>query len=221
MKLKTGAPRQIGSENFGCISEHYENLTCVWSPPDYNVDTQYKLFEVLPSGHVSDCPRKINETSCQWTMLTTPHYRSFAKRLTLGLNSSNVFGNWTETFQVNNFAIILPSKPEDVEFVDVTPTRVWLKWKVPKNLDFGPVPDDDDSSPHVVYEISVFRAAGLSLFRTIPVGYSLSVNITDLIPFTPYRFSVRCKSDQASGDHMWSEYVNVTISTKRDGELFF
>ena len=208
----TEAPKDV--DVIDCVSEHYQNLTCVWYPPDYNTETTYTLIE---EGTNEPCPHRLNQTACQWTLSGFPHYRQSSHWITLKLNSSNKNGNHTQTFRINNFAIIRPPPPEKLYERDVSPTSVELAWEIEPNLDLGPA---DDKSVHPILQFQVVKEdmtnGGVEVFEIEESQKSYVVR--ELIPATVYRFGVRCKTIQSESDRFWSEYSNVTIATKPDRE---
>lgn len=205
-------PRDI--ENVKCVSEYYQNLTCVWNPPDYNTETTYTLIE---EGTNEPCPHRLNKTACQWTLSGYPHYRQAAHMIYLTLESSNKYGNHTQKFQINNFAIIRPPPPEKLYEADVSPSSVELRWEIDPTLDLGPL---DSRSEHPVLEFQIFK-------EDISNGDVEVININEpiksyvssgLVPATVYRFSVRCRTIQSKSNDFWSEFSNITVVTKSDRE---
>lgn len=211
------APTDIPSDKFNCISMHYRNLTCAVTPPDYNLQTHYAIEERVPyTNIIRKCPIKLNETACMWNLTTLPPYRQHEVELEFILRSSNLLGNHTQVFNIDHFAIIRPG-PVHVRIASQTPSSVFFEWEVPEYFDEENM-DDLSSSPSLVYEVYVEPVAKLAGYPLrIAVGQHRSFNVTNLIPFTQYVFSFRCKTTRAVSERMWSDYVNITHTTKDDG----
>lgn len=209
--VSTEPPRDLDGIN--CVSEHYQNLTCVWDPPNYNTDTTYTLSEQATDA---PCPHRINQTACEWTLSGYPHYRQAAHWIRLTLTSSNKFGNHSQDFEINNFAIIRPPPPEKLAFLDVSPTSVELSWDIEPTLDLGPA---DGRSEHPILRFQILQEDTYGAILTTEIDNPVkNFKATNLIPATIYRFSVRCRTVQSNSDEFWSEFSNVTIATKPDGK---
>lgn len=222
MHLEVGLPpSNIGQENMSCVSNEYENLTCTWQTPDLHTKTRWTLREVLVQNQAADCPIILSENSCRWTTHSHPAYRKHVSRIKLALTAENHYGNWTEAFLIDHFAIIRPSVPGDVSIVDVTSTSVQLAWKLQHGFDFGNSHEDDSAVPKLVYQVQVLRLPSSPYEKPWNLTtYDLSINVSSLTPFTAYSFTVRCKTVEAKGEHMWSDDVRLSISTKPDGKIF-
>lgn len=208
--MNTGPPKNI--DEFRCVSEHYQNLTCVWDLPAYNTDTTYTLIEEATN---EPCPHRINKTACQWTLSSYPHYRQASNWIKLLLNSSNKYGNHTQVFVINNFAIIRPPPPEKLFERNVSPTSVELAWEIDPTLDLGPA---DGKSEHPILEFQLFieDLSNREFQFTKIVSSIKNFTVNDLIPATSYKLGVRCRTIQSRSDEFWSEYANITIATKPD-----
>lgn len=200
-------------DGISCISEHFQNLKCVWNPPNYNTETTYILSEQVSAA---PCPHRINKTACEWKMTGYPYYRRAAHWIRFTLRSSNKFGNHSQNFKINNFAIIRPPPPEDLVFRDLSPTSIELIWEIEPTLDLGPA---DRRSEHPILRFQIIQNDNVS---TTEIKNPVKrFKITNLIPATHYKFSVRCRTIQSNSDEFWSEFSNITVTTKPDGKLFF
>lgn len=185
------------------MNEHQNHLMiCVWDPPDYNIDTKYTLREQVTN---TPCPHLINETACEWTLTRYPHW------IKLTLESSNEFGNHHQHFEINTFAIIRPPPPKNLNFRDVSPTSVELIW------DIGSIPDLYYENPILRFQIIQEDEYGTNSKIEID-NLDKKFKISNLIPATTYRFSIRCRIVQSNLDEFWSEFSNVTITTESDGK---
>lgn len=214
----TDAPGDIPSESFKCNSNYY-NLTCAWDPPPTEIRTSYQVQEVVYGDVVRDCAIQETETSCRWSLASSPPYRHTEANFVFRLTSTNRLGSHVQYFEVNHFEIIRPSQPNDLAFKEVTANSVELTWKVPAYFD-AEADHDDVYTPKLVYEVLHHPLGEVaSSAVSTAVGATHSYKVENLIPFTTYVFSVRCKTTQAKGMRVWSEYVNATIATKQDGKL--
>lgn len=165
------------------------------------------------------CPHRINKTACQWTLSGYPHYRQAARWINLVLRSSNKFGNHTQVFKINNFAIIRPPPPERLYEKDVSATSVELAWEIDPTLDLGPA---DDKSEHPILEYQIVKEdmtnGGIEVDEVNDAAKSFIHR--NLIPATVYRFGVRCRTIQSKSDEFWSELSSITIATKPDRKYY-
>lgn len=212
------APVDISPKNFRCLSWHYYSLTCTWDPPEYYVKTSYDLKQIAYSSVAYHCPTKPNNTACTWTLSDVPPYRQHTPTMYFRLYSSNQFGDHSQNFEIDHFAILKPDKVTELIISDVTASSVELQWLVPAHFDDS---EEDELYPRLVYEILVIPKDYPQSNTTLTIESKRTYNVTELIPYTPYVFSVRCKTSRAKDEQMWSEYTSVTTSTKQDGKYCF
>lgn len=225
MHLEVGLPpTSIGSDRMHCISLEYENLTCSWSPPNYNTRTNYTLAYYYGRSTGAVCPLP-KGTSCTWTTSTEPHYRQFVKKLDLVLHTSNLHGKKTEHFSINHFEIIKPGEVEDFFVSNVTFDGFNISWKVPHAFDFGSHLETDTSIPKLIYQVEVepvFRSLDEdeddeqevpSRLVLQTQNHSLMVH-EGILPNTEYRIKIRSKTQEAKNDTFWSVWLTNKALTK-------
>jgi hypothetical protein len=105
------------AENFTCISQNWENLTCSWDPRDNNVDTVYSVTFKLPGrsggrkvypcssdARPSEPGKDKSRNRCFWDSTTNPIYRQPYEYYAFHLTGENVLGNWSYTYKFHHFA---------------------------------------------------------------------------------------------------------------------
>ncbi|RWS16955.1 uncharacterized protein B4U79_16215 [Dinothrombium tinctorium] len=211
------APKAIDDSKFKCVSMHFRNLTCVWQPPYTGVDTTYNLslYPYGPPTHETMCAVKLNQTACQWRIDTLPPYRLSPRQLIFKLKASNVFGHIEKYFFIDHYDIVVPLSPQEFSLEDVSTTTISLKWDHPPYIEhdftarkflkyeiqFRPIPNHRKSPPP---------------YTIINIGNTLDYTLIDLIPFTKYEIKLRCRMSNLSSSEKWSNFVQLTTSTKKD-----
>ncbi|XP_011502285.1 PREDICTED: cytokine receptor [Ceratosolen solmsi marchali] len=213
------------AENFTCMSQNWENLTCSWDPRDNNVDTVYSVTFKLPGRaggrKVYPCPSDARppepgkdkpRNRCFWDSTTNPIYRQPYEYYTFHLIGENVLGNWSYTHKFHHFAYVIPARPTNLTVVNKTLDSVMLHWSVPFPMQTFPA-----GLHHRVAHQNQWDGR-----KTWQI-----VNITDE-PHNPKRYysltglqyanaiydvRVYIKSAVASGDDKWSNFSGVTFRT--------
>ncbi|KAI1280305.1 Cytokine receptor [Halotydeus destructor] len=211
--LKVGMPpSELPESALSCIGMHYESLICNVHPQNETLDTTYEIFRI-DKDFKTACSDKINATACRWTSYTQPAYRKHMPDLDFGVLSSNELGKRTAYFQIDHFAIIKPGHVKSLRVTSDTPNSINLTWDVPERFNENPLPEDD-ITPRLEYQILVNASEHQDVI--IDVGQTKWFNVTQLVPFTVYRFSVRCKTLNATDEQFWSDYASIDFEMKRD-----
>lgn len=214
-------PAPVPQDKFHCMGMHLRNWTCSWDPPDTYLETTYELDELINIRGVfplppRPCTEKPSKTSCQYRIDSYPPYRVQAKKFTFLLYSYNGLGNQTQIFHVDHYSNVKPDRPHSLSIDSTTPTSISLKWEAPRDFDFN---DDVIPSLHYQIQFKPYRPTTSNYLPTtiVNVGSNKSVTLTNLIPFTMYNISLRCKTKAATSEMMWSNHLNVSTITKPDG----
>lgn len=201
-------------QDFRCLSMFYENLTCTWGfessrvATDYHLYRHYKFTDEDRTAQLQLCPTKSSNNSyCQWRSDTDPPYDKRPRILTFTIDATNDLGTYRFNFTVDHYAIILPRKPEDLTVTEITEQTITVQWSAPKNLEDGKVA--------LQYQLEIKDPDGQQ--QVFDVGVDVfNYTVQDLIPYTVYTVSVRCRSNYTSREDMWSAPASVTRRTVRD-----
>lgn len=161
------------------------------------------------------CGATPTENSCEWTVSTEPPYRNTAKKFTLVLTGKNEFGSVEQLFTVDHYSIIKPNVPQELSQTDVAARNISLAWRPPQYIEF-----EDEILASLVYQMHVTvlkQGAQEDGVTTIIDGITdTKFILTDLVPYTSYNVSLRCKTIQATTNKYWSNFNSIIVTTKQD-----
>lgn len=160
-----------------------------------------------------------SETSCEWTVETLPPYRNTALTFYLVLTGQNKFGKSSQLFTIDHYSIIKPNVPKNLRVTAVNTNTINISWTAPDYIEF-----DDELIENIVYEIRYFRDPDNYVkSQTVIIDgiRRTSYSLADLFPFMRYNISIRCKTIQSKGDHFWSDFSTILVTTKPDGSCPF
>jgi hypothetical protein len=212
----------VTDDNFSCHSYSLQKLICSWNPQPNFVKSDYKLYVAadeifIYNKGMYNCPEQLNEHSCQWTTKSEPIYRITAERFLFKLVSNNTLGTVTNYFNKSHYDIIEPSSPQQFKQTRLNATFVRLEWKPPEHFDY-----DFKLLQKLRYQLQIERRSSQKhvnfpserLVFDVLGNYSFDFN--RLIPFSEYRFSLRCHVSTNSQSRFWSRPANLTFQTPAD-----
>lgn len=211
-------PRKIDDNNFSCLSENFEKLTCCWLPSYNPVKTQYALQNHILIRNMifgfRNCPQNdvSNNTCCQWRKDTSPPYDNTKRVLEFTLTGRNSLGSRKQKFVINHYKYVLPNSPWSLRSTEKTPNSIKLEWLHPKNFEYWKF------EPGLYYELH-YRPKFLEdqQWKIVGIGIGKQMhNVTGLIPNTDYELSLRCRSAETDQEDMWSEPARTYEHTDPD-----
>lgn len=205
-------------QNFSCISQNWDNLTCTWIPPETYVKTTYKLVYYLPGragGRFSyPCPNNTEVNKCFWDQSTSNPYRQPYEYYYFKMTAVNAFGNLTSRFKFHHYAHVIPSKAINLTLIEKTSSSALIQWSVGYPMQNFP--------PGVVQKVEyqsqwdcrdhwqVVNTTHLNIKNA-----THRLNITELKnAHTLYDIRVFMRSAAAIGDDKWSQPATITIKTR-------
>lgn len=212
--------------NFRCLSQNWDNLTCTWKPKHNYLVTTYNLTYRLPgrSGRSATytCNNMTVETndgtySCFWDVYTTPLYRQSIPHFHFTLTASNKLSeNVSRDFHINHFARMRPGRPTDLKVENKTQHSALLSWSIPYSLQNFP----PGLLHRVIYsnEVDGDGIWSVSDVSSLPLHNSSYVfNVTGLVyAYCHYTVRVSIRSEKAYEEEMWSDYTPVTFRTSEE-----
>ncbi|XP_046405869.1 cytokine receptor-like isoform X2 [Ischnura elegans] len=228
-------PQEV--QNFTCISDNWQNLTCSWVPPHNFIKTTYTLGFRLPgragrreSGDLEleildnsenmmwiphGCPSKldIQENRCFWNSSTIPHYRQPYEYYFFTINGRNVLGNMTAmSIKFHHYAHIIPAEPMYLRIVNQTLRSILLKWEVPYPLtNFPPGLIQKIEYQHQWMPRDLWLVANTTNLKMQNSSYMYNLSIE--YSHTLYDIRVYMRSAYAIGEGWWSKPASITHST--------
>lgn len=131
-------PSQV--EDFKCISQNWDNLTCTWKMDPNPAKVSYKLstkFRPYRGSMVFPCPLIEYDTDtvkCVWTPSTSPIYRPAQEIYYFTINATNMFG-WNITkFTFNHWLNIVPDRAPHFNYTSIGTHSVDLLWTIPHTM---------------------------------------------------------------------------------------
>lgn len=167
------------------------------------------------------CPEQLNEHTCQWTTKSEPIYRITAERFLFKLVSNNSLGTTINYFNISHYDIIEPSVPQHFGYARLNATFVRLEWKPPEHFDY-----DFKLLQKLNYQMQIDRHLSSSSSSSrdshpiernvIDLAGRYSFDFNHLIPYSEYRFRLRCRVSNSNQSVYWSIPANLTLQTPSD-----
>ncbi|KAI9551931.1 hypothetical protein GHT06_022268 [Daphnia sinensis] len=224
-------------KDFQCTSYNWERLECIWREPYNPIETTYALsYQVsLRSRRMTTpCPqsrRFLSRTayasdqqgSCEWGPSTTPGYQYSAKAFNFSMAMFNELGNKTQYLGlVDNYAIVIPNRMENLNQTAATSKSAKISWKVPFNLQLFP--------PGLEFRIAYHIQASWvdsTVFHNVPETESLTwtnksvkYDLAIRLPYanTKYNLSIWARSRAAdpNDERFWSQPAMLIVKTSAD-----
>ncbi|XP_063994915.1 cytokine receptor isoform X2 [Diachasmimorpha longicaudata] len=214
------APKE--PENFTCVSNNWENMTCTWDPVPNFVETRFTLaFKLLGRAggrKLYPCPKEKDEhklmarNRCYWDTTTNPIYRQPYEYYIFNLSAENVLGNMSVTYKFHHFAHVIPAKPTNLTVLNKTSESALLHWTVPFPMqNFPPGLHHRVTYQHQWDSRKTWQV--INITNDIHM-YKRSFNLTGLhYANTLYDVRVFMKSALAIGEDKWSDFSDVTFRT--------
>lgn len=130
------------------------------------------------------------------------------------MKSSNEFGNYSQIFQVDHFAIMIPDEPKNLTATNITSSSVTLNWQIAYELKGFPVNFSFEMVMKSACEPDNWKIVDVHLIKKIgDIDYSFE--LTDLkFAHTWYDIRLRMKSEPAeNSEEMWSKQTNKLFQT--------
>ena len=212
-------PENIDISGIKCISPNWQDMNCSFVKPFNSVPVQYSMTYRIPGSsqwYKCQVPSE-KDPKIFWCHIVSMSYRKGTPQLEFTLNGTNDLGKNTQVFIVDNFASVIPNKPEIFQDLHIRSDGVTLHWVVSANLLVFPKPFD--------YEI--FITSPTECDPKIQELYfpneSFTINngprnFTKDIPLrfanTWYGIDFRMKISTAPNEEqMWSKMVNLQVKT--------
>lgn len=200
---------RVGSEpeeitDFSCVANNWKNITCEFHRPDNPVTVHYTVHYTAESnpGVMYSCADMKFENGLGTCQVKSESYRRTTEILLFTLFAKNTLGNKTQTFRINNFAIVKPNAVDDIDETGVTSNSAEVVFKTPVDIQTFPRKLD--------FEFFIFSKYGnLTRFfnKSAP---STKLFVIDL-PYahTWYEIKMRIKSAEATHEKYWSPWSEL------------
>lgn len=203
-------------EKVDCFSRNWDNLTCIFEKPNNPVAVQYELkYRVKESWQVHICsPTEKKDPKYFECNVYSGSYRRFFSNFVLMLNSRNAFGSNNQSFDYDNYANIIPDKPELLQAIELKSNSIKLSWAVSTKLAVFPESFDFEFSinPPPEYGVNESRTTLKNIKRPKdnPHTYTLPMDYA----YTWYDIGIRMKVSMAKNtEEMWSDWAKVQVKT--------
>ncbi|XP_015122629.1 cytokine receptor [Diachasma alloeum] len=209
-------------QNFTCVSNNWENMTCTWDPVPNYVETRFSLaFKLLGRAggrKLYPCPKEkedqkpLAKNRCYWDTSTNPIYRQPYEYYIFNLTAENVLGNISVLYKFHHYAHVIPAKPSNLTVVNKTSDSVLLHWSVPFPMqNFPPGLHHRVTYQHQWDSRKTWQV--INITNDIHM-YKKHFNLTDLqFANTLYDVRVFMKSAVAIGEDKWGQFSDVTFRT--------
>ncbi|XP_011299826.1 cytokine receptor [Fopius arisanus] len=209
-------------ENFTCVSNNWENMTCTWDPVPNYVETRFTLAFKLPGRaggrKLYPCPKEKEDQKstvknrCFWDTSTNPIYRQPYEYYMFNLSAENVLGNASVSYKFHHYAHVIPAKPANLTVVSKTSESVLLHWTVPFPMqNFPPGLHHRVTYQHQWESRKTWQIINITNDIHMHKRY---FNLTGLqYANTLYDVRVFMKSAVAIGEDKWSQFSDVTFRT--------
>ncbi|XP_074595719.1 cytokine receptor domeless [Brevipalpus obovatus] len=203
------APYDIPEENFRCLNRGFRRIECSWDLPDYKIPTKASLHLLLDHGSFiySKCHVKINNSACAFDSNHSPPYLWLNQYQRFQLETENALGTHVQEFKIDSFENVIADPPSNATVVDVEPTRVHLRWKLPSRA----FPDPERLFLLCQLKLSDQRGNTFVLTTT-----NDSIVIGDLTPYTRYEVEIRSFISVTTKSHLGSHPLIIQFKTDPD-----
>lgn len=200
-----------------CLSHNWNDLNCSFEKPYNPVAVQYMMYyRIESSSQKYPCDQPlVKDPKIFWCHLRKGVYRRTNSKFVFMLEASNVLGETSQDITFDNFASIVPGKPEEFEVIKIMSDRVEVSWRVNGNLRVFPYPFDLEFS--VVSEsecepkpqqMRMCNQKGVDAEKN-PKNFTCEIPLK--FANTWYDISVRMRVSSAPDvEEMWSEWSNKT-----------
>lgn len=123
--------------DFKCRSDNWQNMTCQFTKPWNPIPTEYQLTyntNIAPHYHYN-CSLASHVKAFLECSIPYPSYRSTHELWKFFLTIRNELHSLNQSFEINNFAVIVPAPPENISFTEVTSESVVIHWKLSYKLE--------------------------------------------------------------------------------------
>ncbi|KAL7010742.1 hypothetical protein ACKWTF_016858 [Chironomus riparius] len=213
-------------ENIECTSKNWMFMTCTFKKPLNPVIVNYDLkYRIKDSNQVHACVQPATKDSSIFKCdVSADAYRKTSQRFVFMLYASNRFASVNQTFEIDNWANVIPDKPERFNITATYSDRIEVAWNVPLKLSVFPERFDFEFLINSTVECGESRSILLPNFPenheiekrktyvySIPVRYS----------HTWYDISIRMKVSTAENiEKMWSTWeTKQTTSGSRSPDI--
>lgn len=208
-------------KDFSCKSIYYKKLKCTWRIKPTYIETSSILYQTPYINYgmntTLNCPSRITPNNynygCQWALDSNPVYDRIYPKYFFLITTNNSLGSINDTFWIDHNKIVLPDKPRDLKFRKLNSTELELEWNSPDEM--------DDFLPHLIYQLLYYKVnenvnRHIKIINITSKETHVVYSIKNLIPFTQYKFALRCRSNVSEGEDMWSENTTLVVLTKED-----
>ncbi|XP_063928126.1 cytokine receptor-like isoform X1 [Zophobas morio] len=209
--------------DFSCISNNYDNLTCSWTTPNNYVSTDYNLTFTVGEGRAARyiylCPVLQSEANnkrkyCFWDKLTTPHYRLVYESFNFTLKMNNTFGQNQINVYFVHFSKVWSGPPENLMAESVTPSSVYLSWRVPSSMQTFPPGVHHRILYQCKYGKKEWKLGGMLTGRSFRGRTSFNLtNLPNAHTICEIRVSLRSAKALPDDKSMWSRNASITVRT--------
>ncbi|XP_025016180.1 uncharacterized protein LOC107360295 isoform X4 [Tetranychus urticae] len=224
------APSENDDFQFSCTGYDLKNFTCNWEPLNYNVKTDYHLH-LLVGGNFSFSSCTDNDKpSCTFSIKDESPYLISDKKLRFRLDVINKIGSLSKTYEIDHYSNVILGPVSQIKTIDIGTQNLMLSWEPPTSI-----LDDFYLENITEYSINVYQdnyptdftaskkdyTVKMNITSKKPSGQfivknQLNLNVTSLIPFTSYRFSIRCRMVTDNGQSQWGKESDKIVTTKPD-----
>lgn len=204
--------------DFKCVSKNLEMLNCSWTSPPSGATINYDLTYVVNGNTVPLCkPKKTSNQLlyCTWNTSSEPRYRQQEDEYFFMLNSSNLFGNNTQNFTIDHFAIVKPDPPSNLEVLAVNPHSIMLTWTIPSTMALLLPCGVDHKIEYQIAKIdnrTYFHSVNATGLQTKNKPYKFLLK--DLpYAFMQYEVRIYIKSKKAIEEEFWSDFSFKVFTT--------
>ncbi|KAL3290154.1 hypothetical protein HHI36_023517 [Cryptolaemus montrouzieri] len=210
--------------DFKCISNNLDNLTCKWTAPENYVETNYNLsYSEMNTFRRYSCPAIEGRTvrSCTWSLSTDPIYRQSVPDYIFYLSMSNILGNYSmPPKHFKHFENVIPNAPEHLKKLFVSSNYVNLSWTIPTTMQTF----SKGLANRIIYQSSYGKKEWqtreqIYVKNVQEVTYTLD-NLEYAHAYYDIRVAIRSNVSNPNDESMWSNYTSITVLTaskKPDG----
>lgn len=201
-----------------CLSHNWRDMNCSFEKPYNPVTVHYAVsFSVARSQQIYECVTKpIIDPKIFRCYINKPVYRRSNSKFDFTIVASNTFKQVTSHVSIDNFASVIPEKPEKVTATDLTSDSVTLRWKPNSDILVFPRPFD--------FEFNITSACYSGIKKDLllnqpstdasdsPANFSHKIMLD--FAHTWYDIEIRMKISTApNNEEMWSGWVKKQLKT--------
>lgn len=224
------APSEHDDFQLSCTGYDLKNFTCNWEPLNYNIKTDYHLHLLVGGNFSFSSCTDSDKPSCTFSIKDESPYLISDKKLRFRLDVINKIGSISKIYEIDHYSNVILGPVSQIKTIDIGTQNVMISWEPPKSiLDDFYLENITEYSINVYqdkytgdfteskkdYTVNVYNTSTKPLGQFI-VKNQLTFNVTSLIPFTSYRFSIRCRMVTDSGESQWGKELEKIVTTKPD-----